>query len=42
MGLVVTFLGEALTLRLLHEVWPDQTGAEIDEGGCCAASHPIG
>jgi hypothetical protein len=28
-GLVVTFLGEALTLRLLHDVWPDRTASDI-------------
>ena len=31
-GLVVTFLGEALTLRLLHEVWPDRTASDIHFG----------
>lgn len=28
-GLVVTFLGEALTLRLLRDVWPDRTASDI-------------
>ncbi len=31
-GLVVTFLGEALTLRLLHDVWPDRTISDIHLG----------
>jgi len=29
LGLVVTFLGEALTLRLLHDVWPDRTISDV-------------
>ncbi len=28
-GLVETFLGEALTLRLLHDVWPDRTISDV-------------
>ena len=28
-GLLVTFLGEALTLRLLHDVWPDRTASDM-------------
>jgi hypothetical protein len=28
-GLMVTFIGESLTLRLLHDVWPDVLGSEI-------------
>lgn len=32
LGLVVTFLGEALTLRLLHDVWPDRTISDMHFG----------
>ncbi len=32
LGLVVTFLGEALTLRLLRDVWPDRTISDIHFG----------
>jgi len=32
LGLVVTFLGEALTLRLLHDVWPDRTISDVHFG----------
>lgn len=28
-GLMITFIGESLTLRLLHDVWPDVLGSEI-------------
>lgn len=28
-GLAVTFLGEALTLRLLHNVWPDRAALNV-------------
>ncbi len=31
-GLMVTFIGESLTLRLLHDVWLDLPGPEIDFG----------
>lgn len=31
-GLVETFLGEALTLRLLHDVWPDRIISDIHFG----------
>jgi hypothetical protein len=31
-GLLVTFIGERLTLRLLHDVWPDLPGFDIDSG----------
>ena len=31
-GLLVTFLGEALTLRLLHDVWPDRAASDIHLG----------
>lgn len=33
LGLLVTFIGETLTLRLVHDVWPDATEAEIDRIG---------
>jgi hypothetical protein len=29
-GLMITFIGESLTLRLLHDVWPDLPGSKID------------
>ena len=29
-GLMITFIGESLTLRLLHDVWPDLPGSEIN------------
>lgn len=32
-GLVVMFLGEALTLRLLNDVWPDQVALDMHFGG---------
>lgn len=32
LGLVVTFLGEALTLRLLHDIWPDRTISDVPFG----------
>ena len=28
-GLMITFIGESLTLRLLHDVWPEVFGSEI-------------
>jgi hypothetical protein len=28
-GLMITFIGESLTLRLLHDVWPDLLDSEI-------------
>lgn len=28
-GLMITFIGESLTLRLLHDVWPEVLGSEI-------------
>ncbi len=31
-GLLETFLGEALTLRLLHYVWPDRTISDVHFG----------
>ena len=31
-GLMVTFIGESLTLRLLHDVWLDLPGSEINFG----------
>jgi hypothetical protein len=32
LGLMITFIGESLTLRLLHDVWPDLPGSEINSG----------
>lgn len=32
LGLVVTFLGEALTLRILRDVWPDRTISDVHFG----------
>ncbi len=32
-GLVLTFLGEALTLRLLHDVWTERTISDVHFGG---------
>lgn len=32
-GLMNTFIGESLTLRLLHDVWPDVLGSEIKVEG---------
>ncbi len=32
LGLVVTFVGEAMTLRLLHDVWPDRTISDVSLG----------
>ena len=31
-GLMITFIGEALTLRLLHDVWLDLPSSEINFG----------
>jgi hypothetical protein len=31
-GLMITFIGESLTLRLLHDVWLDLPGSEIKRG----------
>jgi hypothetical protein len=28
-GLMITFIGESLTLRLLHDVWLDLSGSEV-------------
>jgi hypothetical protein len=28
-GLMITFIGESLTLRLLHDVWPDLPDSEV-------------
>ncbi|MDP9049726.1 MAG: hypothetical protein M3O31_03250 [Acidobacteriota bacterium] len=33
LGLMITFIGESLTLRLLHDVWLDLPGSEIKPGG---------
>jgi hypothetical protein len=32
-GLLVAFIGESLTLSILHDVWQDLTGFEEDSGG---------
>jgi hypothetical protein len=32
LGLMITFIGESLTLRLLHDVWPDLPGLEMKFG----------
>ena len=32
LGLMITFIGESLTLRLLHDVWPDLPGSEFNFG----------
>src|ERR1035437_4040598 len=32
LGLMITFIGESLTLRLLHDVWLDLPGSEIKLG----------
>ena len=31
-GLMITFIGESLTLRLLHDVWLNLPGSEINFG----------
>jgi hypothetical protein len=31
-GLMITFIGESLTLRLLHDIWLNLPGPEIDFG----------
>ena len=31
-GLMITFIGESLTLRLLHDIWVDLPGSEIKSG----------
>ena len=31
-GLMITFIGESLTLRLLHDVWPDLPSPETNFG----------
>ncbi len=32
-GLMTTFIGEPLTLRFLHDVWPDLPGSNANSGG---------
>lgn len=32
-GLLVIFIGEALTLRLVHDVWPNAAGKDQKSGG---------
>ena len=32
-GLLATFVGETLTLRLLRDAWPDLPGLELNSGG---------
>ena len=31
-GLMITFIGETLTLRLLHDVWPGLPGSDVTSG----------
>lgn len=33
LGLLVTFIGEPLTLRIVHDAWPDATEGETDRIG---------
>ena len=33
LGLLITFIGEALTLRLLHDAWPDAALSNLKSGG---------
>ena len=33
LGLLITFIGETLTMRLLHEVWPDLPGSDLNSLG---------
>lgn len=33
LGLLITFIGDALTMRLLYEIWPDLLGADLNSGG---------
>jgi len=33
LGLLMTFIGDALTMRLLVEIWPDLRGVELDSEG---------
>ncbi len=32
-GLMTTFIGQPLTLRFLHDVWPDLPGSNANSGG---------
>lgn len=33
LGLLITFIGETLTMRLLHDIWPDLPGLDLDSLG---------
>jgi hypothetical protein len=33
LGLLITFIGEALTLRLVHDVWPNAALSNLKSGG---------
>lgn len=33
LNLLITFIGEALTMRLLHDVWPELPGADLNSPG---------
>jgi hypothetical protein len=33
LSLLITFIGEALTMRLLHDVWPELPGAGLNSPG---------
>ena len=33
LGLLITFIGETLTMRLLHDVWPDLPGLNLNPLG---------
>jgi hypothetical protein len=33
LGLLITFIGEALTLRLVHDVWPNVPLSNLTSGG---------
>ena len=33
LSLLITFIGEALTMRLLHDVWPDLPGPDLNSLG---------
>ena len=33
LALLITFVGDALTMRLLYAIWPDLLGADLKSGG---------
>ncbi|HEY5328472.1 MAG TPA: hypothetical protein VIJ79_01200 [Acidobacteriaceae bacterium] len=33
LGLLIAFIGDGLTMRLLYEIWPDMLGADLNSGG---------